>query len=125
MPSETSAIFVYGTLMTGGGREHLLAGHGRVAATVRGTLWDLPAGYPALSEGDGCVHGELVYGVPASKLALLDRYEGVAEGLYRRGRIEAIAGGHVVDAVVYVMDDPAARGGVKVASGRWRPKRRR
>ncbi|HXF95143.1 MAG TPA: gamma-glutamylcyclotransferase family protein, partial [Gemmatimonadales bacterium] len=56
-------------------------------ATVYGVLWDL-------SE----THG-----------ALLDRYEGVEQGLYRREpcRVEPVAGGRPVDAWLYVAADRA------------------
>lgn len=120
-----STLFVYGTLMTGGGREAMLRGLRREAATVRGTLYDLPAGYPAITTGDGTVTGEVVYDVDDARLAVLDRFEGVAEGLYRREHVVVQAGTVSLAAFVYVMDDPVARGGRLVASGKWRPVRRR
>jgi len=120
-----SALFVYGTLMAGQVQEGLLAGLSRVAASTRGTLWDLPAGYPALSEGGGEVHGELVHGVDERRLALLDGYEGVDEGLYRRVEIEVRVGLRAEVAWAYVMDEPRRHGGRQVQSGRWHPTRRR
>lgn len=120
-----TSLFVYGTLMTGGGREAMLRGLRREPATARGTLYDLPAGYPALAPGDGAVYGEVVYDVADARLAVLDRFEGVAEGLYRRVSAVVQAGSISLTADVYVMDDPVARGGRLVTSGRWRAIRRR
>lgn len=119
-------VFVYGTLMSGGGQEGLLSGLGRRPAVVRGSLWDLPAGYPALClDGDGEVHGELVDAPGARRLALLDRYEGVEDGLYERVRVTAIVGLRPAAAWAWVMADPRVRGGRRVPSGRWRAIRRR
>jgi gamma-glutamylcyclotransferase (GGCT)/AIG2-like uncharacterized protein YtfP len=120
-----SALFVYGTLMTGGAREGLLKGLRREPATVRGVLYDLPAGYPALAVGEGIVHGEVVHDVDDARLSVLDRYEGVGEGLYRRERVVVQAGAVSLAADTYVMDDPVARGGKLVPTGRWRALRRR
>ena len=97
----------------------------REAATARGLLYDLPAGYPALLEGEGVVHGEVVYDVDDARLAILDRFEGLDEGLYRRVTAVVQAGTISLAAEVYVMDDPVARGGRLVPSGVWRPVRRR
>jgi gamma-glutamylcyclotransferase (GGCT)/AIG2-like uncharacterized protein YtfP len=93
---------------------------------VRGALWRLPAGYPALClEGDDLVHGELVDAPDPRRLALLDRYEGVDEGLYRRARVEVVVGLRPMSAWAWVMEDPRARGGRRLPDGRWRSLRRR
>lgn len=119
------ALFVYGTLMTGQAQEGLLAGCPRRPASVRGTLWDLPAGYPALGPGDDVVHGEVISEIDVRRLGVLDTYEGVDQGLYRRVEIEVQVGLRREAAWVYLMDDPRLRGGRKVPDGRWQPTRRR
>jgi gamma-glutamylcyclotransferase (GGCT)/AIG2-like uncharacterized protein YtfP len=119
-------LFVYGTLMTGASQAGLLAGLGRTTAMVRGSLWSLPAGYPALClEGDDRVHGELVDPPSPRLLELLDRYEGVDEGLYRRVRVEVIVGLRPGTAWAWVMDAPRLHGGRAIPEGRWRAVRRR
>jgi gamma-glutamylcyclotransferase (GGCT)/AIG2-like uncharacterized protein YtfP len=118
-------LFVYGTLRTGGPRAALLGDSPRRPATTRGALYDLPAGYPALTGGDDLVYGEIVGPLDDRRLALVDRYEGVDEGLYRREVWDVAVDATQVRAWVYVMDDPLAHGGVRVPSGRWTPRRRR
>lgn len=120
-----ASLFVYGTLMEGQAQEGLLAGLARTSASTRGALWDLPAGYPALSPGSDVVHGELVAGLEDRMLALLDRYEGVDEGLFERVEIEVKVGLRASAAWVYVMNDPRRRGARRVVSGRWVQTRRR
>jgi gamma-glutamylcyclotransferase (GGCT)/AIG2-like uncharacterized protein YtfP len=119
-------MFVYGTLMSGGDRAELLRGLARRVATVRGTLYDLPAGYPALVlDGGGRVHGELVDPPDARLLGVLDAYEGVAEGLYDRVAVDAKVGLRTMRAWTYVLDAPRARNGRIVRGGRWQAPRRR
>jgi gamma-glutamylcyclotransferase (GGCT)/AIG2-like uncharacterized protein YtfP len=82
-------LFTYGTLRSGGSASAaLLGGCERVGeGTVRGTLYDVGK-YPALLlGGDGEVRGE-VWRCPAGRLADLDRYEGVAGGLFRRAAVQ-------------------------------------
>jgi gamma-glutamylcyclotransferase (GGCT)/AIG2-like uncharacterized protein YtfP len=122
----TEPLFVYGTLMAGASRGALLGDAPRVAATCTGRLYDLPAGYPALDPSvEGVVHGELIAAFPSARWGVLDLYEGVGEGLYRRVKIDVRVGLRRFLAWSYVMDDPAARGGVWVRDGRWRCTRRR
>lgn len=124
-PPPGAPVFVYGTLRTGGGRESLLSGPRR-AATTRGALWDLPAGYPALQLGaEGIVHGERVDGVSDAQLQVLDLYEGVAEGLFRRVPVMVAADDGEAYAWAWVMDEPRSRGGRRVPTGRWRRLRER
>jgi len=114
-------LFVYGTLQRGQPQGALLAPCRRVPASTRGVLWGLPAGYPALvPEGSEPVHGELVEPVDERLLGLLDHYEGVAEGLYRRVEIEVDVGLRRHVAWAYVMDHPEDRGGRRIPDGRWR-----
>ena len=103
----------------------LLGDAERIPATTRGTLWGLPAGYPALSAGAETVHGELVLLAHPQILGVLDRYEGVDQGLYRRVEIEVTARSRPHTAWAYVMDHPRSRGGRRIWSGRWTATRRR
>lgn len=126
MPDEGLAVFVYGTLMSGRVRAGLLQGLRRLPARVTGRLYDLPAGYPALVlAGEHDVFGELVESPGARRLALLDDYEGVADGLYRREIVQVRSALGTTPAWAWVMTDPHALGGVLIQSGRWRPGRRR
>lgn len=77
-------LFSYGTLMSGGAGSELLADCERVeTAAVRGTLFDAGS-YPALVlGGEDRVEGE-IWRCPADLLPRLDRYEAVADGLFRR-----------------------------------------
>ena len=79
----------------------------------------MPAGYPALVLGGAKpVAGEYVEAVDEQTLAMIDLYEGVADGLYQRVECEVRIALRRHPAQVYVMADPEARGGVPIA--RWR-----
>lgn len=105
-------LFVYGTLRSGGPAAKLLGGLSRAPARARGVLYRMPAGYPALRpSAEAWVDGELVDPPGTVRMGLVDRYEGVDEGLYRRARMVVECRGRPVQAWVYVMDDPVARGG--------------
>ena len=120
-----NALFVYGTLMSGQSRADMLGDAIRKPATTNGQLWRLPAGYPALVPGGSAlVHGELVLGVSDRLLGLIDTYEGVAEGLYRRVEIDVTSALRRHRCLTYVMDNPADRGGRLIRSGRFRAVRR-
>lgn len=112
--------------MEGGGQGGLLAGCSRRKATIRGELFRMPPGYPALRwGGDQVVHGELVELRDPAMLTVLDAYEGVGQGLYQRAVHPVSIGVRPVPAWVYVMRDPASNGGVPIVSGRWRHAGRR
>lgn len=118
-------LFVYGTLATEGAQAHLLGGRQRRPGVVRGTLYELPAGYPALAlRGDTEVQGEWLDPLPDALIGLLDVYEGVPEGLYRRIVVQVETPRIRFDAWAWVMDHPEDRGGRLLRSGRWRPVRR-
>ncbi len=122
--SERLPLFVYGTLLSDGAQGGLLAGLRHDRASVVGTLWRLPVGYPAMSlGGDTSVVGELVEAPGPQVLRLVDHYEGVDEGLYRRLKVRACVGLRSCRAWAYVMDSPRLRGGVIVPSGQWRVRR--
>ena len=120
-------LFVYGTLMSSGPQGALLSHLARVPARTRGELWALPAGYPALvlSSAPSFVHGELVAPPGDRVLQLLDLYEGVADGLYRRQVIDVVVGPTSEFAWAYVMDAGRARTGVRLPHGRWHSARPR
>lgn len=84
-------LFVYGTLMRGQERHRLIADQTFIAAastTPDYRLYDVGV-YPALVEEQPgrCIAGE-VWLVADERLALLDRAEGVDEGLYARRRVQ-------------------------------------
>lgn len=79
---EKVSVFVYGTLMPGGwGYQRYCAAQVVQACPViaRGQLYHLPAGYPAMTQGKGWVHGYLLQFSDHKILATLDRYEGYVE----------------------------------------------
>jgi gamma-glutamylcyclotransferase (GGCT)/AIG2-like uncharacterized protein YtfP len=118
-------VFVYGTLLEGESRGHVLEACERRAATVDGLLFDLGGrGYPGLMPGEGRVRGEVVR-LPDDGvlLARLDQIEGMhAHGspinLYRRGFVRAIADTGPVWAWTYWWNGMDA--GEAIASGDWR-----
>jgi gamma-glutamylcyclotransferase (GGCT)/AIG2-like uncharacterized protein YtfP len=122
----THRLFVYGTLMAGQSAAGVLGTLRRRPALVKGALWDLPAGYPALVlGGEANIEGELVEGVTDAHFVMLDLFEGVDEGLYRRVEVMCEHNGKNTPAFAYVMDDPASRGGRPWRGGRWRAVRNR
>jgi gamma-glutamylcyclotransferase (GGCT)/AIG2-like uncharacterized protein YtfP len=78
-------LFAYGTLRRDGGQARILEGCAPVRdATVAGTLYDIDGRFPALVlYGDTPVRGE-IWRCPADRLLVLDEYEGVDAGLFRR-----------------------------------------
>jgi gamma-glutamylcyclotransferase (GGCT)/AIG2-like uncharacterized protein YtfP len=119
-------LFVYGTLKTGEDQAALLGALPRRRAWTRGSLWALPAGYPALVPGgDGRVEGELVDPPDERLLGLLDGYEGVDEGLFERVVVPVVVGLRSFEAWAYTLDEARAKAGRRIASGRWRALRRR
>lgn len=84
-------LFVYGTLKRGGKNHRHLAGQRFIAAanTVPGFELRDMGGYPGLvaqPDATAGVTGE-VWSVDAAALQHLDRFEGVDQGLYRRGPV--------------------------------------
>lgn len=72
-------LFVYGTLLRGEPAHPMLAPFARAiaAASVRGTLVQLPEGYPVITPSTGTVWGELIWLSKANTaFAMLDEYEG-------------------------------------------------
>lgn len=117
------ALFVYGSLLSGGGTG-FLAGLDASPARVRGRLYRMPHGYPALVLDDeaGWVTGELVVLDGEHRLTVLDHYEGVSRGLYARVPVRVASAGRTRGAWAYTMSDAQIRSrkGVALPSGRWR-----
>lgn len=118
---EILPLFVYGTLCAGEAQASLLTGASRRKAFVKGELYLLPAGYPALVlRGNLPVHGELVEIRDLRLLSLLDTYEGVYEGLYTRVECDVRVGLKTERAWVYTLDLARARAGKRLSDGRFR-----
>ncbi|NLC68168.1 MAG: gamma-glutamylcyclotransferase [Clostridiaceae bacterium] len=123
-------VFVYGTLMKGfwNHRRHLDGRISRVTpGKVKGLLYHLPEGYPALLEGSETVKGEIVEPVDEELLEALDRLEGYREG--RRNNLYIRSLGNVLTEdreeitcwVYFYADGEYARGnGIPVPNGDWR-----
>lgn len=85
-------LFAYGTLRdVRNAPVPLMHGARRVAdATVAGTLYDIDGKFPALMlYGTTPVAGTVWHIPEAARLSLLDEYEQVGRGLYRRVAVEA------------------------------------
>ncbi|MBM4364648.1 MAG: gamma-glutamylcyclotransferase [Deltaproteobacteria bacterium] len=88
-------VFVYGTLLAGERRGHVLAGLSRVPGRARGTLVDCGP-YPGMIQGEGWVQGELV-DVPSpptfTRLDAIEGFPGFGRGgaLFRRVLVDVEA----------------------------------
>ena len=116
-------LFVYGSLLRGQAHAGMVADQPVQPATLRGNLWRLPAGYPALvpDPSGSPIHGELL-DLEAPRLNFLDHFEGVGKGLYRRERCQVHTNGQLVEAWVYVMDRALVvrHGGRRLKGTDWR-----
>ena len=100
-------LFVYGTLLSGGRDSSLLADLNPQPARVRGTLYLLPAGYPALlpSRTGRWIGGELVALHDLRRLLIFDHQRGLNEGLFTRETLRvAVDDGRSTTAWAYVME---------------------
>jgi gamma-glutamylcyclotransferase (GGCT)/AIG2-like uncharacterized protein YtfP len=117
----TTLLFAYGTLAPASPEVATRAGW--MPDMVRGRLFDLGP-YPALVDVDdpaaGWVEGYVCAIDPETLAGPLDRYEGVAEGLYRRVLVPTRGGRSVW---VYVYARPVPPGAVGPI-GRWEGRRR-
>jgi len=116
-------VFVYGTLLAGEERGHVLEACGRRQATVTGQLVDLNRGYPGLVPGKATVHGELVWLPDDTMLARLDGIEGFhahtsPNNLYRRGFVQVRCDDEDVWAWTYHCNGVDL--GEAIPSGDWR-----
>ena len=118
-------LFVYGTLKRGCSNHRQMTGLtfvGKARTQPGFRLYDV-GGYPGLvavsDERDG-VHGE-VWAVDDADLERLDRFEGVAEGLYRREAVPLAApfNAKTVDAYVFA----SGVGGRPMIGSEWRERR--
>ena len=115
------ALFVYGTLCSGEAQHGLVQHLERSAAKVRGRLYQLPAGYPALKlGGTRWAYGELLSAPTGDLLRILDYYEGVDDKLFQRVRTEVLVGLVRHPAWVYTMPNADQRRGKLIPGGRWR-----
>lgn len=113
-------LFVYGTLCGGQSMSEILKSHSRISAHTLGTLFRMPAGYPALSlVGDQRIYGQLIEHIEPAQFSVLDFYEGVHTQLYSRVIIDVQVGLKPHRAWAYVMDRPKLKGGVRILSGKW------
>ena len=104
-------LFVYGTLRGGSNSSY---GEFIGQDKIPGTLYDLGA-FPGYKEGPGKVVGEVIEINPGI-LHMLDRYEGVEQGLYRRVRVTTDSGREVW---VYELLGVPTEGLRKIESGDW------
>jgi len=121
--SPLQHVFVYGTLLAGEERGHVLEACERRRATVTGLLVDLNRGYPGLVPGNSTVHGELVRLPDDARLARLDGIEGFhahtsPDNLYRRGFVKVQCEDEFVWAWTYLWN--GMNTGEPIASGDWR-----
>ncbi|MBA2663500.1 MAG: gamma-glutamylcyclotransferase [Bradymonadaceae bacterium] len=131
--TDSFAIFTYGTLQPNGRYwpqvEDFVTHH--VAATINGyTLWHLPEGYPAILEGEGTVHGRLLFVERARLHAALIAFDRIEDfvvddpgSLYERVRLFATHDDATTEAFGYLYH-PNRRGyvlatGVPVTDGDW------
>lgn len=127
-------VFVYGTLCKGECNHYVAAPFvtGVREAFVKGCLYDLSYGYPAMTGGDGIVRGQLFELAPErlkEALKHMDRLESYEEGRtdneYERIVTEAVTDdGEKVECYTYVYPDEKRewldKEGVFVADGDWR-----
>ena len=121
--SPLQHVFVYGTLLAGEERGHVLEACEQRQATATGQLVDLNRGYPGLVPGNATVHGELVRLPDDAMLASLDGIEGFhahtsPNNMYRRGFVQVQCDGEDVWAWTYYWNGMDL--GEAIPSGDWR-----
>jgi gamma-glutamylcyclotransferase (GGCT)/AIG2-like uncharacterized protein YtfP len=107
--------FAYGTNMDRAGMRRRCPGAAALGTgiLVGWRLFVMRAGYVSIARAPAArVHGVL-WRLGARDLAVLDRYEGVDAGLYRRAALRVTARGRIASAEVYI--------GCSEAPGRARP----
>ena len=120
---KTVKIIAYGTLMTGEHNHRFFANAVRIEpCTIKGTLYDLHCGFPALTtDGDTEVHAELAE-IPFEDWSHVDCLEGCPR-LYDRKFVPAtFADGSVEEGWVYVMNEIPSRATV-IKSGDWKKRK--
>lgn len=109
--ADLRRLFVYGSLMRGQPQDGLVTAFPATAATSRGRLYLVPAGYPVLvpdPEGPA-IAGELLELSTPAIFRVLDLYEGVNEGLYRRETVRVRCRGRDLEAQAYVLSADQVR----------------
>lgn len=121
-------VFVYGTLMSGESNHPLISDYvtSITPAYIKGSLYDLPYGYPALLPGNGIVFGELIelHDIHAAIMVMddLEDYNGPGQdNLYERETVEVYTiYGDCCTAWVYRWSSAALPAGAKlVPPRRW------
>lgn len=126
-------VFVYGTLKPGGSNyQRYCAGKvvEETSAIAHGKLFALKLGYPAMTTGDGKVHGFLLSFADSAVLLNLDELEDydqerkAAQNLYNRHEIQTydLDARSLGTAWVYLMTPEQVRryGGVALPCGCWK-----
>ena len=125
-------VFVYGSLREGFWNfQRLLKGkvNSITSAEIKGILYHLPEGYPAVIEGDGNVKGEVVELVDDDLLVKLDNlecYRGEGQNnLYDRKNIKVrLEGGEDIYCWVYFYNrgnfQHLKENGVLITDGDWK-----
>lgn len=95
--------------------------------TIKGELYHLPAGYPAITTGDDTIHGEVCTLSQAKHLKSIDLLEGYTGDpsidLYtREKKTVTFADGHTEDCWVYIYMDKnhVKQKGQYISHGDWR-----
>ncbi|MBD2629873.1 gamma-glutamylcyclotransferase family protein [Trichormus variabilis] len=130
--SEELRVFVYGTLKPGEANYRLCENQVLTAkkAIASGKLYTLPMGYPAMTKGEGKVHGYLLSFADSTLLTALDDLEDyqpnrpMSENLYYRQYIKIFepTGLSLGSAWVYLMTSEKIYqlGGVGLVDGYWK-----
>ncbi len=121
-------IFVYGTLKQGFGNHDRIFGGFDIKITpawTYGKLYDLGC-FPALTEGNNTVYGELIEFDNPEILRRVDCLEGYKgtnhpHNYYERRMIDVFVGSDTVNAWVYVLSDEQIKqyDGKIIVSGKW------
>ena len=126
---HVTTLFAYGTLMRGQRNHARFCGDALSIgpASTTGRLYDLPAGFPAMVEGEGTVYGEaMTFPDTEATLSDLDVLEGYqpdqpGRSLYLR-RVQPVTlltSGTIVPAYCYLWHGPLPPDALFLPSGRW------
>lgn len=124
-------VFVYGTLKPGKSNYYLCENYVLTAkkAIAKGKLFHLPIGYPAMTSGEGKVHGYLLSFPDSQILPVLDDLEDynptkpMSENIYNRQKEEIfdLDGLSLGQAWIYIMTSEKVNqfGGIPIFDGCW------
>ena len=125
------SVFVYGTLKPGESNHHYCGNLilNQAPALVRGRLYALPAGYPAMTTGEGWVKGVWLTFADSQLLSALDQLEEyvpdrpAAQNEYQRVWVELFSGDQELIGFGWTYQMSAERirqeGGRFLGSGEW------